>query len=110
MLAASCSPGSYLGRFGGVVDADVRRRTDVFRRDVGPCFTRCDPAGDIDFIPRTCRARSTRSSTASATNSRAVIDSAAPTALKFPPLALGQSELLRQVEGEFPRCGEVDGE
>src|SRR5262249_40445328 len=102
MLAASCQSGSYLGRFVVVVDDDVDP-TDVFDVMWAMC-TRCDPAGDIDFIRRTWSGPlDPILDKASSTNSRAVIDACRPYERlnDFPPVARASPELLRQVEAKF---------
>jgi len=102
LLAASCQSGSYLGRFVVVVDDDVDP-TDIFDVMWAMC-TRCDPAGDIEFIRRTWSGPlDPIVDTASSTNSRAVIDACRPfERLKdFPPVARSSPELIRRVEEKF---------
>src|SRR5262249_61816376 len=102
MLAAGCRSGSYLGRFVVVVDDDVDP-TDLFDVMWAMC-TRCDPAGDIDFIRRTWSGPlDPILDKASSTNSRAVIDACRPyERLKdFPPVARASPELVRKVEAKF---------
>ncbi|MFL5083532.1 MAG: UbiD family decarboxylase [Xanthobacteraceae bacterium] len=102
MLAASCQSGSYLGRFVVVVDEDVDP-TDIFDVLWAMC-TRCDPAGDIDFIRRTWSGPlDPMLDQASSTNSRAVIDACRPyeRLADFPPVARASPELIAQVKAKF---------
>ncbi|MFL5101022.1 MAG: UbiD family decarboxylase [Xanthobacteraceae bacterium] len=102
MLAASCQSGSYLGRFVVVVDEDVDP-TDIFDVLWAMC-TRCDPAGDIDFIRRTWSGPlDPMLDEASSTNSRAVIDACRPyeRLADFPPVARASPELIAQVKAKF---------
>ncbi|MFL4967585.1 MAG: UbiD family decarboxylase [Xanthobacteraceae bacterium] len=102
MLAANCQSGSYLGRFVVVVDEDVDP-TDIFDVLWAMC-TRCDPAGDIDFIRRTWSGPLDPTlDKASSTNSRAVIDACRPyeRLTDFPPVARASPELIAQVKAKF---------
>src|SRR5829696_808499 len=102
LLAASCQSGSYLGRFVVVVDDDVDP-TDMFDVMWAIC-TRCDPAGDIDFIRRTWSGPlDPMLDKASSTNSRVVIDACRPyeRLTDFPPVARASPELIAQVKAKF---------
>jgi 4-hydroxy-3-polyprenylbenzoate decarboxylase len=102
MLAASCQSGSYLGRFVVVVDNDVDP-TDIFDVLWAMC-TRCDPAGDIDFIRRTWSGPlDPMLDKASSTNSRAMIDACRPFERlnDFPRVARSSPELIKKIAEKF---------
>jgi 4-hydroxy-3-polyprenylbenzoate decarboxylase len=102
LLGAGCQSGSYLGRFVVVVDDDVDP-SDLFEVMWAIC-TRCDPANDIEFVRRAWSGPlDPLLDTASATNSRAIIDACRPfERLKdFPRVARASPELRQRVREKF---------
>jgi 4-hydroxy-3-polyprenylbenzoate decarboxylase len=102
LLAAGCQSASYLGRFVVVVDEDVDP-TDLFEVMWAIC-TRCDPAGDIEFIRRAWSGPlDPLLDRASSTNSRAIIDACRPFERldDFPMVARASAALRLEVKKKF---------